>query len=177
MRILKPLYIILLIGLLAVLTACAQEQSKQVTPKMAPAEVCQYVNQALPDDYEPINNSKILRYKYRYTALSAVYSANINVPEDEFERTLLESYNRLSPAARPIFIQRIREDPELRQFADRLDTLSTSPLPSGAWLVKVRVIGEPQVLREGNWISTAVYESVNYTENYFFSETTGAVRK
>ncbi len=40
-------------------------------PTMSATEVCQYANQALPNNY--IYQTPALRYEYRYTALSAQY--------------------------------------------------------------------------------------------------------
>lgn len=47
---------------------CEEPES---TPKMTAPEVCQYVNQALPNEY--VYLSSTARYEYQYTALSAEY--------------------------------------------------------------------------------------------------------
>jgi len=94
-------------------------EEPEPTPKMTAPEVCQYVNQALRNEY--ISYSPTTRYEVRYTALSAVYQLE------------------------------------------------------GRWLVNVKVVSEQQKLRDGQWVGTSAGGIV--TQQYYFSETTGALTK
>ena len=73
-------YIILVLAILVLasglVAGCGQEVRSTPTiqpdmPTISVLEVCQYVNQALPNNY--IYRTPALRYEYRYTALNAQY--------------------------------------------------------------------------------------------------------
>jgi hypothetical protein len=54
--------------LLTCLVSCTEKTNN---PTMTASEVCQYVNQALPDVYTP--QSSIIRFHFQYTAQSATF--------------------------------------------------------------------------------------------------------
>ena len=61
---------------MGLVAGCGQEVRSTPTiqldmPTISVLEVCQYVNQTLPNNY--IYRTPALRYEYRYTALSAQY--------------------------------------------------------------------------------------------------------
>ena len=74
-RYLIPILVILMLAS-GLVVGCGQEVRPTPTiqpdvPTISAMEVCQYVNQALPNNY--IYRTPALRYEYRYTALSAKY--------------------------------------------------------------------------------------------------------
>jgi hypothetical protein len=72
----KIFLLLILVFFLAIgqifLIGCGESEP---TPKMTAPEVCQYVNQALPNEYEYVSST--MRYEYRYTALKAEYGEEI----------------------------------------------------------------------------------------------------
>ena len=51
-------------------TSCRQAEPSPPSFQMTAVEVCQYVNQALPNEYVTYSN-RFVRYELRYTAVSA----------------------------------------------------------------------------------------------------------
>jgi hypothetical protein len=154
---------------------------------MTAPEVCQYVNQALRNEY--ISISTTTRYEMRYTALSAVYGET-GVADEEMNRTI----KALSPEALRIFKEELRERLKAMTPQEREPVLSrirgisevedivreyegVFPEGEGTWLVNVKVAKEPQMLREGRWVVTRALVTETYTQQYYFSETTGALTK
>jgi hypothetical protein len=75
---------------------------------------------------------------------------------DSYKKRLQDSYNRLSPGARPIFVSKIRSDPALRDFADQL---STSQIESA---VKPTIKPTPKAEPEGNWALDTFMKPFNW---------------
>jgi len=74
-RYLIPILVMLVLAS-GLIVGCGQEVRPTPTiqpdvPTISALEVCQYVNQALPNEYT--YRTPALRYEYRYTALSAQY--------------------------------------------------------------------------------------------------------
>ena len=179
--------VILLTSLL--LVSC--EQAPEF-PKMTAPEVCQYVNQALPNEYIPY--TPVIRYEYRYTALSAQYveiPKGVEISDSEISRSIgklspeaLGDYKQelrqklkdMNPHDRETSLSILRSIPELSDVLSEFDDeyLNDSEV---IWLVQVKVIAEPQRLTEGKWVATPLFETKTYVEKYCFSEATGAIAK
>jgi len=88
-----------LMGVALLIDAYSEKASPTPTiqtdePTMSALEVCQYVNQALPNEY--VYRTPALRYEYHYTALSTQYiggSSHKNVWEVSVRETV--EYQRL----------------------------------------------------------------------------------
>ncbi len=179
----------LLVSLL--LVSC--EQAPEF-PKMTAPEVCQYVNQALPNEYIPY--TPVIRFEYRYTALSAEYGkaeyGKAEYGKEVVDEEMNHTIKALSPEALRIFREEIPERLKAMTPQDREAALSRlrgiaevedivqefeGIHPEGTWLVNVKVVVEPQRLTEGNWVATPLFETKEYVEQYYFSEVTGAIKK
>ncbi|HUV44324.1 MAG TPA: hypothetical protein VMW13_05790 [Dehalococcoidales bacterium] len=128
---------------------------------MTAAEVCQYVNQALPDEHESCNNYK-LRYEYRYTVQNAEY---LGYQPTLVSDSAIKEIHEFPPKNRYIFLENLSE-----QYPD-IDPNSMWGSEEGWWLVTVEVTKEKQLLREGQWVEFLSNPDTEiYGELYFFDE-------
>ncbi len=150
----KLVYIILSLLIMGIVVTGCQEIPKPLEPTMTAPEVCQYVNQALPNGYKYVSST--MRCEYKYTASSAMlkteaYGESQESPDDQIRENFLP-------------------DSEIRRTLEDIERTK--------WLVFVDVTVEPQRLIDGQWIfDTKIGRVDTYTEQYLFSETSGAVGK
>jgi len=126
-RIVLPVILVPFLVISLIFTVGCEEQES--TPKMTAPEVCQYVNQALPNEYQYLGSTA--RNELRYTSKEAEYVGGLLWSNESEARA-----------------------------------------PEGTWLVTVKVVVEPQRLKEGQWVSGI---SLPYIVFYYFYEDTGAL--
>ena len=139
-----PFIILLLIIAVTTFTGC--QETLKLT--MTAPEVCQYVNQALPNQH--LYTLPTARYELHYTASSATPKLEALVEDDRGQNLLPDS--------------------ELQHSLEEIERTQ--------WLVYVNVIVEPQRLLDGQWVFDTRIKSIEpYVEQYLFNEATGALIK
>jgi hypothetical protein len=150
----KLFYIILSLLVTGIVVTGCQETPKPLESTMTAPEVCQYVNQALPNNYEYLDSTR--RCEYKYTASSAMLKT--------------ESYDKYPQNAQDQIRENFLPDSEIRRKLE--DSERTT------WLVFVDVTVELQRLIDGQWVFDPTIGNVTtYEEQYLFSETFGWVGK
>lgn len=179
------------LGILPIASVSCQQAPS--SPKMSAVEVCQYVNDILPDEYEYVTS--VLRYTFSYSALSAQYlgpgTQDGQILDDELTSTIKELSPRLlriykqdlilrtkslAPEQRDAVFERIRGIPGLRDIVTEYG-YTYYVVGERVWQVSVKVTEEGQQLYEGQWVPHPSVMPISYNMQYFLDEATGKLTR